>query len=177
MTAITPTERVPVGSEEYSEILEFLYNDARLLDHQLLQEWLETLTSDVDYHMPQRLSRMPKDGPGFEGDLEYFTENFSSLKTRVARLQTEQAWAEQPASRTRHYVSNVVVDRIGDGREYKVVSNFLVTRTRADLPYDLFTGERDDTLRRDEAGALRLARRVILLDQTVLQAYNLSIFF
>lgn len=175
MTTETPAD-VLIGSEEYSEVLAFLYNETRLLDHQRLQEWLETMTPDIDYHMPQRLSRMPKDGPGFETDLEYFNENLSSLKTRVARLQTEQAWAEQPASRTRHFVTNTVVWRLAEG-EYKVLSNFLVTRTRADLPYDLFTGEREDTLRRGADGALRLAKRTIWLDQTVLRAYNLSIFF
>ena len=174
--AVTATERVPIGSEQYSEVLAFLYEEARLLDSQRLPEWLETMTPDVEYHMPQRLSRMPKDGPGFEAELEYFSENHSSLRTRVARLQTEQAWAEQPASRTRHFVTNAVVERTPDG-EYIARSNFLVTRTRADLPYDLFTGEREDTLRRDESGMLRLARRTIWFDQTVLRAYNLSIFF
>jgi 3-phenylpropionate/cinnamic acid dioxygenase small subunit len=174
--ATMPAEPVRIGSEEYSEVLEFLYNEALLLDSQRLQEWLETMTPDVEYHMPQRLSRMPKDGAGFESELEYFTENHSSLKTRVARLQTDQAWAEQPASRTRHFVSNTIVERLGEG-QYHVRSNFLVTRTRADLPYDMFTGEREDTLRRDDSGQLRLAKRTIWFDQTVLRAYNLSIFF
>jgi 3-phenylpropionate/cinnamic acid dioxygenase small subunit len=176
MATAARAEPVRIGSEEYSEVLDFLYREARLLDTQRLEEWLETMTADVEYHMPQRLSRMPKDGPGFEAELEYFSENHSSLRTRVARLQTEQAWAEQPASRTRHFVSNTVVERTQDG-EYLVRSNFFVTRTRADLPYDMFTGEREDTLRRDESGELRLARRMIWFDQTVLRAYNLSIFF
>jgi 3-phenylpropionate/cinnamic acid dioxygenase small subunit len=174
--ATMPAEPVRIGSEEYSEVLEFLYNEAQLLDSQRLQEWLATMTPDVEYHMPQRLSRMPKDGPGFETGLEFFTENHSSLKTRIARLQTDQAWAEQPASRTRHFVSNTIVERLGEG-EYHARSNFLVTRTRADLPYDMFTGEREDTLRRDDSGELKLAKRMIWFDQTVLRAYNLSIFF
>jgi 3-phenylpropionate/cinnamic acid dioxygenase small subunit len=169
-------EPVAVGSAEYAEILDWLYREARLLDAADHLTWLEVLHPDVEYHMPVRLTRMPKDGPGFVDEMEFFAENFSSLNTRVRRLQTEQAWAEQPGSRTRHFVSNTLVDREPDGA-YLVRSSFLVTRTRSDMPYDVFTGERTDTLRRAEDGRLLLARRMIHLDQTVLQAMNLSIFF
>jgi hypothetical protein len=41
----------------------------------------------------------------------------------------------------------------------------------------LFTGERQDTLRRAEDGGLVFAKRVILPDQTTITATNLSIFF
>jgi len=52
----------------------------------------------------------------------------------------------------------------------------MLTRIRSNRPLDLFTGERQDTLRREAAG-LRLIERVILLDQTVIESHNLSIFF
>jgi 3-phenylpropionate/cinnamic acid dioxygenase small subunit len=41
---------------------------------------------------------------------------------------------------------------------------------------DLFTAERRDVLRKQD-GTLKLARREILLDQTVLESHNLSFFF
>ena len=60
--------------------------------------------------------------------------------------------------------------------EYEVSCAFLVMRTRSDLPYDFFSGERRDVLRAHGNG-FRLARRKVLIDQTILKSYNLSVFF
>jgi len=170
------TDLVKLGSDEYAEVLDTLHREARALDDLRFDDWLTFLSPDVRYRMPVRLERMPKDGPGFVDDMDFYVENHASLRTRVGRLQTEQAWAEQPGSRARHFLSNVTVRRgSGDGEVYEVVSNFMVTRTRSDLPYDLFTGERRDVLRRED-GELRLLDRLVLLDQTMLLSYNLSIF-
>ena len=69
----------------------------------------------------------------------------------------------------------MLIDRTADGA-YNVTSAFLVTRLRSHRRYDFFTGERVDVLRREGAN-LKLARRTILLDQTVLDSHNLSLFF
>jgi 3-phenylpropionate/cinnamic acid dioxygenase small subunit len=174
--ATTVDTRIRVGSEEYSEVLEFLYDELDLLDNFRFPEWLELLATDIEYRMPVRLERMPKDGHGFVTGMEFFSETFASLTTRVKRLQTEQAWAEQPNSRTRHLLANVRIDRAERPDELTVVSNFIVTRTHWDFPYDLFAGERHDVLRRAN-DSFKVARRTIYLDQTVLHSYNLSIFF
>jgi 3-phenylpropionate/cinnamic acid dioxygenase small subunit len=126
-------ERLAIGSPEYAEAVGFLFEEARLLDGYDYGQWLEVLHPDIDYRMPIRITRMPKDGAGFVDEMEYFSENYSSLNTRVLRLQTEQAWAEQPGSRARHFVSNALVDRLPDG-DLQVTSAFLVTRTPRGLP-------------------------------------------
>jgi 3-phenylpropionate/cinnamic acid dioxygenase small subunit len=166
---------VPVGSDQYSRVVEWLYREAAMLDAANYSGWLDLLAEDLVYEMPIRQSVYQKDGDGFRGDFSFFAEDYGSMKTRVLRLKTDQAWAEQPGSRTRHYVSNVLVAQNG-GEEYEVDCAFLVMRTRSDLPYDFFSGERKDVLRANGDG-FRLARRRVLIDQTVLKAYNLSIFF
>jgi 3-phenylpropionate/cinnamic acid dioxygenase small subunit len=166
---------VPVGSADYNTILEWLYREAAMLDRGEFSAWFKTLAPDIVYDMPTRMSVYPKDGDGFDPNFGFFAENHASLETRVKRLQTDQAWAEQPGSRTRHYVSNLLVDQLEDGT-FLATSAFLVTRIRSDMPYDLFTGERRDILRVQGDG-LVLAKRTILIDQTVLKSYNLSIFF
>jgi 3-phenylpropionate/cinnamic acid dioxygenase small subunit len=166
---------VAVGSDQYSRIVEWLYREAALLDASDYSGWLELLAEDLVYEMPIRQSVYQKDGDGFRGDFGFFAENYGSMKTRVLRLKTDQAWAEQPGSRTRHYVSNILVAQ-NEKDEYEVSCAFFVMRTRSDLPYDLFSGERRDVLRPNGDG-FRLARRKVLIDQTVLKAYNLSIFF
>jgi 3-phenylpropionate/cinnamic acid dioxygenase small subunit len=55
--------------------------------------------------------------------------------------------------------------------------NFMITRTRGEQGYQLFTGRREDTLRRLGDGSFRIAKRRILVDQTVITATNLSILF
>lgn len=167
--------RVHVGTPEYSEIVEWLYREAQLLDNGEFAAWFELMTSDILYEMPTRTAVMPSQGRGFHPDFGFFAESHSSLELRVKRLGTSQAWAEQPRSRTRHFVSNVLIERTADGA-YAVTTAFMVTRIRSHRHYDFFTGERVDVLRR-EGTNLKLARRTILLDQTVLDSHNLSLFF
>ena len=73
-------EPVAIGTPEYSEVVDFLYREARLLDGYDHRRWLEVLHPDIDYRMPVRLTRMPKDGLGFVDEMEYFAENFSSVR-------------------------------------------------------------------------------------------------
>jgi 3-phenylpropionate/cinnamic acid dioxygenase small subunit len=166
---------VAVGAPEYSEVVDWLYREARLLDQGDFQAWLELMAPDIQYRMPTRMALNPKDGQGFDFNLGLFADNHASLSARVARLQTDQAWAEQPRSRTRHFVSNVQVERDPSGL-LKATSSLMLTRLRSNRPLELFTGERQDTLRR-EAGSLKLIERTILPDQTVIESHNLSIFF
>ncbi len=56
-------------------------------------------------------------------------------------------------------------------------SNLLIMRTRQEQTQpQVFAGERHDVLRRED-GALRLYRRTVLLDLTVIGTHNLAIFF
>ena len=94
--------------------------------------------------MPVRTTRFLTEGEGFE-EFELDSENRASLTTRVRRLETEFAWAEVPPSRTRHFVSNVIVEEDGRPSSRRVLC-FMITRTRQDLDYQMFTGLRIDRL-------------------------------
>ena len=97
------------------------------------------------------------------------------LKGRVARLDTDMAWAEDPPSRTQHMVYNVQIDEV-DGEEIKVHCSFILYRNRLETEVDLWCGYRDDVLRRVQ-GHFKIARRTIVLAQNVITAKNLSVFF
>jgi 3-phenylpropionate/cinnamic acid dioxygenase small subunit len=163
------------NTELYGRVTRFLYHEAELLDTYRFADWLALLTPEIEYRMPVRTTQFLTDGQGFH-DFEFFSENIDSLTTRVRRLETEFAWAEVPPSRTRHFVSNVIVEETDDGSVLEVRSSFLVTRTRQDLGYQMFTGVRHDRLVPSDDSFL-LARRTILIDQTVLTATNLSVLF
>jgi 3-phenylpropionate/cinnamic acid dioxygenase small subunit len=98
------------------------------------------------------------------------------LELRVRRLETEYAWAEDPPSRTRHFVTNVRIAEGEEEDEVAVRSNLLLYRSRGSVPhYDLLSAERKDVLRKEE-DQWKLRRRVILLDHAVLTTHNLSVF-
>ena len=177
--------------ELISEVEQFLYREARLLDDRKFHDWLELLTDDIRYWMPVRANRYPViskaisilDGSRYEeeeiskeGELAIMDEDKDSLTRRVDRLDTGMAWAEDPPSRTRHLISNIEVEAGATESEITVYSNFLMYRTRAETEVDFYVGCRKDTLRKVD-GQWKVAYRKIVLDQNVLLAKNVSNFF
>jgi len=156
----------------------FLYHEARLLDDRRLHDWVELFTDDARYWMPVRgdgRGKTPASEFAQENELAFFDETKETLQQRAQKLDTGMAWAEEPPSRTRHLITNVEV-YTPDGLELQVYSNFIVYRTRLEHKQDIFVGRREDLLRK-ENGSWKIAQRKIFIDQTVLFADNLSIFF
>jgi 3-phenylpropionate/cinnamic acid dioxygenase small subunit len=173
------------------EVEQFLYREARLLDDRRFHDWLELFTDDVRYWMASRTNRYPKsskaisildpdryveDDTGHEDELAILDESKETLTGRVARLDTGMAWAEDPPSRTRHILSNIEVEPGDVESELRVYCNFIVYRSRAETEQDFYVGARRDVLRRVE-GSWKIAHRKLILDQNVLLAKNVSIFF
>jgi ethylbenzene dioxygenase beta subunit len=169
--------KVPVGSPTYCEVVEWLHTEAELLDDGFEARWLqEMVSSDVVYRVPLRQTVERARGTGFSESTFHLDETYGSLATRVARNQTKYAWAEDPPSRTRHFVTNVRVAESADG-SLTVRSNLLVLRTRHEQTTpQTFAGERHDVLCRED-GVLKLRHRTVLLDLTVIATHNLAIFF
>ena len=154
----------------------FLYHEAELLDDRRFDEWLLLMSDDVRYRMPLRVTQHDSSSSEFSDKMTHFDETLHTLEMRVARLRTPMAWAENPPSRTRHFVTNIRVTA-DDERRIKVRSNVLLYRNRADSPdHDLLSAERHDILR-ELGGKLQLAERIILADQSTLATLNLAIFF
>ena len=185
ITTITPvaapapnSERLPVGSALYNRIVEFLYEEASLLDQIRLQEWAARLAPDLIYTAPLRETRpMDQQNSSFVRTVQHFHDDWRSVMGRVMRLTgTKSAWAEDPPSRTRRLVTNVMVAKTAKSDEFSVTSYLLVTRSRFNSPeYDLISAERRDILRQD-GDSFKLARREIILDQAVIGTPNFAIF-
>ena len=180
MTTDTPTAAasdLDVDVATPLQITQFLYTEAQILDEGRFADWLTLVTEDISYRMPVRVTREKRDGSDTRDDSSYFEENLTTLTSRLARLGTRSAWAEDPPSRTRHFVTNIQVLATADPRETRVLSNLLFTRTRGSDPaLDQLTGRREDLLRRVGLG-WRLARRTVVLDQSVLGTLNLSTMY
>ncbi len=170
---------------------QFLYREARLLDERRFHDWLSLFTDDVHYSMSARTNRYPRSSKAIaaldpdryteenvagEDELGLFDEDIRTLTARVARLDTGMAWAEDPPSRTRHLITNIEIAPDASESELTVHSNFIVYRSRGETEQDFYVGARQDRLRRVD-GAWKIASRRMVLDQNVLTAKNLSIFF
>jgi 3-phenylpropionate/cinnamic acid dioxygenase small subunit len=168
------------------EVEQFYYEEAELLDDGRFADWLDLLAEDLDYWMPTRTNRLRRQQAlsiAARGEAAFYDETKESLAWRIRRFESGMAWAEDPPSRTRHLITNVVVHHIDpdvqsgfSADDLAVRSAFLVYRNRLEHEENVFAGRRIDTLRRTEQ-RLQVARRVILLDQNVLQAKNISTFF
>lgn len=168
-------ELAAASDQLYREVRDFLMEEAELLDGGRYREWLELVTEDVRYVVPVRVTRERSAPTDVVDGVCHMDDDYDALEMRVLRLETEYAWAEDPPSRTRHFVTNIRA-RGGDGDgELHVVSNVLLYRTRGDVPtFDLLSGERDDVLRRLN-GSLKLASRRVLLDQSTVLTHNLAV--
>ena len=167
------------------EIEDFLYLESDLLDQRRFNEWLDLLADDLIYFMPVRRNvkfgqhaelENTKQGEG----ISWFDEDKWTLGKRVEQILTGVHYAEEPLSRVTHMVSNVrlldVRPSVEDVREVSVSCRFLVHQNRVEYENFTFIGRRTDELRR--AGtSWQIARREIILEQNVLLAKNLSVFF
>lgn len=172
---MTGERPLPYSDPEHQAAHQFLVEEAALLDGADYAAWLDLLCEDIRYVMPVRVTTAR--GAGFDAlaDMGHFDENLYALRKRVQRLATDHAWTEDPPSRTRHFVSNVRTFA-GGGAGLRVESSLLLFRSRGDTrPPDLLSAGRADILRRADDG-YRLARREIIVDESVLRTQNLAVF-
>jgi 3-phenylpropionate/cinnamic acid dioxygenase small subunit len=167
---------LPFNDERHLQAHQFLVDEAYLLDAQQYREWLDLLTDDIHYLMPVRVTTAL--GAGFDTSpgMAHFDENKYSLSRRVARFLTEHAWTEDPPSRLRHYITNVRTFATDDNNHLVVESAELLFRSRGDVnEAALVSCGREDLLRRDGT-TWTLARRTILIDESVIRMQNLAVF-
>jgi 3-phenylpropionate/cinnamic acid dioxygenase small subunit len=165
------------------EIEDFFHKEADLLDEREYEQWLDLLTDDVVYWMPMRknvsYANRAKDITS-EDDVAWFHDDKETLRKRVKQIQTGIHWADEPISRVAHVITNIrlaqPISVLDEGAKATTKCRFIVYRNRLESETDLLVGRREDTLTR-RGGELKVARRKIILDQSVLLAKNLTMFF
>ena len=153
------------------EVEQLLYLEARRLDDWDLDAWLALYTPDARYVVPT--TDLPGGDP--RSELVFIDDDRDRMAARVVRLQSRHAHREYPWSRTRRFISNVMVTAV-DGDEVEATASVAVWRFRAgeSAPY---VGRYDVRLRRVD-GRLRLCRKRAVLDHETLSDHGaLSIIF
>jgi len=175
------TNELPFNDIRHLQAHQFLVDEAYLLDAQQYEAWLDTLTDDVRYVMPVRVTTARGAGfdttPGRGPGMAHFDEDKYSLRQRVARFATEHAWTEDPPSRLRHFITNVRTFACDHDDAHLIVESAeLLFRSRGDVNEGaLMSCGRQDLLRWCD-DRLMLARRNIVADESVLRMQNLAVF-
>ena len=159
MMADTPTS-VP----NRSQVEDFLFHEAALLDEWRLREWLELLTPDACYLVP------PNDD--LEADhrktLFIIADDAERIRQRVIRLSDLNCHAESPPSRTRRMIGNVRILTVADDLA-TIAANFVCYRYRRFERVREYTGQYRYVLRM-RGNELLIKERRVLLDRHELGA-------
>ena len=168
----------PVDTETYLALQGLLFAEARLLDNEQYEDWLDMLSDDVHYYMPMpvRYARDEKENAARALEANIFNDYKDHLKLRVSRFRTGFVWAENPQNHLRHLVSNIEVFPGETDGEWRVLSVVSVHRNRLDSEEHRMIVSRTDTWRA-EGDQVKLAKRDMVFNHTVIPDSNLNIFF
>ncbi|MGK5078750.1 aromatic-ring-hydroxylating dioxygenase subunit beta [Janthinobacterium sp. HLX7-2] len=163
-----------VDAETERAVARFLGREAMLLDERRYWEWFELLDDDIVYEVPLRSVREFGKNE-FVANAWRIRDDKGMIETRIKRLFTGSAWAEDPPSRTVRMVGSLFVELSAELDVVKVESALMLYRHRAQDPHgDTIAARRQDRIRFTENGARLLSRTVILAD-TVLTTPNLAV--
>jgi p-cumate 2,3-dioxygenase beta subunit len=142
---------------ERSDVEDFLFHEADLLDQWRLPEWLELFTDDASYEVP--CTDLPPDASA-DNNLFYIADDRFRLGERVKRLMKRTAHAEFPHSKTSRIVGNVRIR--GRGEDSVDVSAVFQTFRTKDGTTDLYFGTSNYRLKVDES-RIRISEKRCLL--------------
>ncbi len=117
------------------DLIDFVYDEASILDAMQWEEWVKLFAEDGRYWMPLEWQQQD---PIMQPSLMY--EDLLLLTVRVERLAGERTFSQKPKSRCHHLLQRPQVLSMGeeDGI-YKLRTSFLYTETRGDL-LDRYSG-------------------------------------
>jgi benzoate/toluate 1,2-dioxygenase subunit beta len=119
-----------------SEIESFLYREARLLDTQQFEEWLELFTDDAVYWVPAG-----RDNIDPKKHISIIYDDKAAMTTRVKRLRSGFAYAQDPASKVHRMISNVELLKFDEGSKTQNVARHRQTMHTARCEFVLISNE------------------------------------
>ncbi|MEM8701947.1 MAG: aromatic-ring-hydroxylating dioxygenase subunit beta [Pseudomonadota bacterium] len=99
---------MPVSREQ---VIDFIYDEARMLDEGRYNEWLSLWLEDGHYWMPLDYKQTD---PHLVTSLLY--EDMFMLRLRVERLNGSRTFSQKPKSRCHHVIQRPFVDEITEDR-------------------------------------------------------------
>ncbi|QOZ52497.1 aromatic-ring-hydroxylating dioxygenase subunit beta [Bradyrhizobium sp. CCBAU 53338] len=110
------------------DIINFVFNEARLIDQMRFNEWLDLFTDDACYWMPLEWQQAD---PRLSASLMY--EDKLLLRIRVERLNGNRTFSQKPKSRCHHLLQTpLVLDRDDEKSTYTAWTPLHYIETRQD---------------------------------------------
>lgn len=151
-----------------SEVEEFFYDEAALLDDWDLDRWLTLFVPGATMNVPTT----DAGGLGPESAGYFVADDWDLLKARVKRLKSRKAHAENPHSRTTRVVGNVrILGR--EGNVLRAGANFIIHRYRDGGSFHYVGRYAHELLVTDDGLKLTL-RRAILTNEAMEPGARLS---
>ncbi|MGY1634746.1 aromatic-ring-hydroxylating dioxygenase subunit beta [Geodermatophilus sp. SYSU D01186] len=149
------------------------------LDEHRMTDWLAWLHPDFRYEVPIPITRDDPGQPQYSSEGLLAVEVRASIELWAQRLSgdlLDLAYAENPPVRTRHFVTDVVVEP-GEEGVLRAAANVLLAWSRRSDPPTFATGRRLDELVERPGGGLLLRHRRVLLDSEVVHLNHLRVIF
>lgn len=137
------------------DIIDFLYDEVRMLDDGRFTEWLDLWTEDGHYWMPLNYNQAD---PLTETSLLY--EDQFMLRLRVERLNGARTFSQKPKSRCHHVIQRPYVDEMDhDAGRYVTTTRMHYVETRLDEQFLLALTATHELVLRD--GTLKIANKKV----------------
>lgn len=152
------SEQVTMGmTRERAET--FLYHEALLVDEHRFDEWMALWDDDDDilYWIPCN-----KDDIDPRRHVSIAYEDRQVLGERLTRLKSRGVHSQEPRSRMRRIISNVVIES-DDGGLAQVAANFVLVELRSNLQ-SVYGGRCIYGLRYDETDIRMVSKKVLLVN-------------
>lgn len=140
-----------------SEIEEFIYREARLIDEHCYDEWLSLWADQGIYWVPCNGSDIDP-----TREVSFIYDDRARLGNRVDRLKSGLAYAQKPKSLLRRVVSNLEMET-GVSDEITVRSNFILIELRRHVQ-NMWAGTTIHRLRRENGTFKIVMKKVVLLN-------------
>jgi 3-phenylpropionate/cinnamic acid dioxygenase small subunit len=99
-----------------ADLIAFVYREARLLDEQHFDQWLELFAPDGHYWMPLEYAQTDR-----RLTASLMDEDLFLLRLRVERLKGNRTYSQKPKSRCHHVLQQPQIDVFDSGANRYVV--------------------------------------------------------
>lgn len=141
-----------------SELEDFLFTEAALLDAWLMNEWVDLFAEGATYFVPPAGAADDVDP---STTLFYVADDYFRLTERAKRLMKRTAHVEYPHSKTRRFITNVRILE-GTDKAFQATCNFLTYRTKNRVT-DVYFGHHNYTLRSID-GEIKILNKTSIID-------------
>lgn len=176
MTDATPQSCATApANDQIGAVGAFLGFEALLLDDQRFEDWFALLAEDIVYEVPVR-SILKGGQDEFTSGAFRISDRLAHIRTRIDRLATGHAWAEEPPSRVVRTVGSVLISGTSDSGTLVVESAVVLYRNRGQSEQaDVIAYRRQDELRPIGPG-FKLARRRVYTPDSLFKLSGLTVF-